>query len=346
MFLAFNTRQVSRARNLVLRGKQPTFTGIMLLWRSPFHDSATQNLGRKGRGKPKTRVRKSLESSLAIESEDIRTLGNAHNLKIDYLPERKAIRISPDKPEFTDSYIRSLQHDEIPLFKPRHQGGRPVYVEKIVARELLQSKAIGNDLQQLRLGLSMMKQTQLYNSNLVPLVTPAQLHKLQKKFKTPMEPQVIGFLGVSIKSLSISEINEQFWASNIPVEIGWGKKTTKRNVEIRYSLLQLEAHRKACFKPYLNVARTTKEPLELPLVLMTVEHFPNSNTARISVPGGKRLLGETEVACAVREAKEETGLDFSSHKKKLRLFTPRISGISRKMNFFVFDGTVQGIQGL
>ena len=183
MFLAFNTRQASRATNLVLRGRQPACTRFRLLWGSPFHVSATQNSGRKGRGKPKTRVRKSLETSLAIESEDIRTLGNAHNLKIDYLPERKAIRISPDKPDFTDSYIRHLQQDEIMLFKPRHQGGRPVNVEKIVARELLQSKAIGNDLQQLRLGLSMMKQTQLYNSNLVPLVTPAQLHKLQKKFK-------------------------------------------------------------------------------------------------------------------------------------------------------------------
>ena len=69
------------------------------------------------------------------------------------------------------------------------------------------------------------------------------------------------------------------------------------NVEIRYSLMQLEAHRKACFRPYLNVARMTKAPHELPLVLMTLKIQSSGFDLEAEISGlvRKNSLKHTEV---------------------------------------------------
>ena len=46
-----------------------------------------------------------------------------------------------------------------------------------------------------------------------------------------------------------------------------------------------------------------------------------SRKIRIDIPGGKRMLGESPIDCALREGQEETGINFAEYRSKLREVT-------------------------
>jgi len=294
--------------------------------------------------------------------------------------------VSPDKGSKNRcTYEYKLNKNEIALFNSKNvKGSNPLNVESTI-KDKLESELGGADsIDQIRIGASMYRYTEMYNSNVLFLSKKQEVEELTDKFVKEKGESMIGLLAIPLIGITKEKVIETFWSSKFPALLGINNfsknnddtnndnnnnnnNNEKKNVitrtnnkkgdtiytnnatnstliiDVRHSLTYFIYNKGGFFPNIYETGKFNDNALSSPgFILANIEDKsdPINNADvkkyRIDLPGGKRTLGETMKECALREAGEETGIDFTQYKNNLREY---IGGRGEdKMAYYIYDG--------
>ena len=226
------------------------------------------------------------------------------------------------------------------------KGSDPLLVERKIRNEI----EMGLDgVNQIRIAGSMYAHTKLYNSNIVFVSSKEEVEKLVNMFKKMKGENFVGLLALPLKNISEDKVIDLFWKSTYPtmlglvVEKGSNAQQKQVTVEVRHSLKDFISNMHHFFpsaSPTWKKEKKAKSNSTPMYMLANVESEDSaeskSRKIRIDIPGGKRMLGESPIDCALREGQEETGINFAEYRSKLREVTYGRTP-AQTMAYFVYD---------
>ena len=174
------------------------------------------------------------------------------------------------------------------------------------------------------------------------------MEKLVKMFKKMKGENFVGLLALPLENISEDKVIDLFWKSAYPtmlglvVEKGSNAQQKQVTVEVRHSLKDFISNMHHFFpsaSPTSKKEKKAKSNSTPMYILANVESEDSaeskSRKIRIDIPGGKRMLGESPIDCALREGQEETGINFAEYRSKLREVTYGKTP-ARTMAYFVY----------
>lgn len=171
----------------------------------------------------------------------------------------------------------------IKLSKKKYKKNKKNYIslEKFAIQKIPQDK-----IDRIRLSGNFLKKSKIYNSGAIILCSEESVSKYKKMFKDNENENVLGLASIKIPSERIGFVE---YAHN--------------NIKSLFGDINIKNHLSSVLKKYLmwiKVAKTND------CLLLLVE-MDEEGKLYLDIPGGKRMLGESEWECCTRECNEETG---------------------------------------
>ena len=191
--------------------------------------------------------------------------------------------------ESDNSFSSTYSDDKIfrvKISKKKYKRNKKNYIslEKFAIQKIPQDK-----IDRIRLSGNFLKQSKIYNSGAIILCSEDNVSKYKKMFKDNESENVLGLASIKI-----------------PYERIGFDEYVYNNIKSLFGNINVKNHLSSVLRKYLmwiKVARRND------CLLLLVE-MDEEGKLYLDIPGGKRMLGESEWECCTRESNEETGFSI------------------------------------